>query len=230
MCSSLTAEPAAIEQSILRITRCIAAAAERGGRSPSDITMIAVTKTVNSQTIQQAFAAGIRHFGESRVQEAREKIPSLSHLHPRPVWHMVGHLQTNKAKVAVELFDMIHSVDSIKVAEAISQHAIKNISVLIQVNIGSEVSKHGFAPNEVATAVREISRLPKLEIGGLMTIAPYTDDPEEVRPLFRSLRLMRDSLGLKHLSMGMSHDFEVAIEEGATLVRIGRAIFGERGE
>jgi pyridoxal phosphate enzyme (YggS family) len=144
-------------------------------------------------------------------------------------WHMVGHLQTNKAKLAVGLFDMIQSIDSVKLAEAISRHAKRNIPILIQVNVAEEASKSGFSLDKVSSAVKEIARLPRLEIKGLMTIAPLTSDPEEVRPVFKQLRLLRDSLGLEHLSMGMTDDFEVAIEEGATIVRIGRAIFGERG-
>ncbi len=189
-----------------------------------------MTKTVDASAIQEAFAAGLCHFGESRIQEAKDKIPALSCLDPRPTWHLVGHLQTNKAKTAAEMFDVIHSVDSLKVAEAISQHASRDMPVLVQVNVAGEASKHGFVLQDTIAALEHIARLPHLRIKGLMTIAPYVDDPEEVRPVFRRLRLMRDSLGLEHLSMGMSHDFEVAIEEGATMVRIGRAIFGEREE
>ena len=170
----------------------------------------------------------MRDFGESRIQEAGEKIPSLSRLCPGSVWHLVGHLQTNKAKPAAGLFHMIHSVDSIKVAEALSQHAAADIPVLVQVNVAGEASKHGFSLPDTIPALERIARLPHLRIKGLMTIAPYVDDAEEVRPVFHQLRLMRDALGLEHLSMGMSDDFEVAIEEGATLVRIGRAIFGRR--
>jgi pyridoxal phosphate enzyme (YggS family) len=208
---------------VAAIRKRMSTAAERAGRSPSEVTLVAVTKTVDAAAIQEAFGAGLRHFGESRIQEAKEKLPQLSALQPAPTWHMVGHLQTNKAKTATELFDVIHSVDSLKVAEAISQHANRDLSVLVQVNVAREASKYGFA-------LEHSARLPHLRIKGLMTIAPYADDPEEVRPVFRRLRLMRDSLGLGHLSMGMSHDFEVAIEEGATLVRIGRAIFGGREE
>jgi pyridoxal phosphate enzyme (YggS family) len=141
---------------------------------------------------------------------------------------MIGHLQTNKAATAVELFPIIHSVDSIRLAEALSRHAQQNISTLLQVNISGETSKSGFFPSEVSLAAEQIAGLPHLDIKGLMTIAPFTDNPEEVRPVFRQLRLLRDSLGLEHLSMGMTDDFEIAIEEGATILRIGRAIFGER--
>jgi pyridoxal phosphate enzyme (YggS family) len=219
-----------IGRNVAAIRKRIDQAAKRAGRSPSEVTLVAVTKTVDATAIQEAFAAGLRHFGESRIQEAKDKIPALSGLAPRPTWHLVGHLQTNKAKTATELFDVIHSVDSLKVAEAVSQHADCDMPVLVQVNVAGEASKYGFALQDTIAALEHIARLPHLRIKGLMTIAPYADDPEEVRPVFRRLRLMRDSLGLEHLSMGMSHDFEVAIEEGATLVRIGRAIFGGREE
>lgn len=215
-----------IRRNVVHIQKRIAMAAGKAGRSPSEVTLVAVTKTVETAAIQEAFEAGLRHFGESRIQEARQKIPALSCLEPHPTWHMVGHLQTNKAKTALELFNVIHSVDSLRVAEAISQHANCDVSVLVQVNAGAEDTKHGFALQDTIAALEHIARLPHVRIKGLMTIAPYADDAEEVRPVFRRLRMMRDSLGLEHLSMGMSHDFEVAIEEGATLVRIGRAIFG----
>jgi pyridoxal phosphate enzyme (YggS family) len=210
------------------IEQRVAAAADRGGRSPTEITLIGVTKTVGPEVVRQAFQAGMRHFGESRIQEAREKIAGLSALKPRPSWHMVGHLQTNKAKMATDLFDVIHSVDSIRLAEAISQHAGHNVPILVEVNVSGEASKYGFGPDEVSPVIEQVAHLPHLEVSGLMTVAPYTDDPEEVRPVFRRLRELRDSMGLEHLSMGMTDDFEVAIEEGATMVRIGRAIFGER--
>jgi len=209
-----------------RITR----AAERANRSPAEVTIVAVAKTIEPWLIQQAFEAGIRDFGENRVQEARGKIGQLSTLRPPPTWHMVGHLQTNKAKTAIELFDMIQSVDSVRLAEVLSGHAQHHIPILLEVNVSGEASRFGFPPAEVSSAVEQIARLSHLEIRGLMTIAPLTDNPEEVRPIFKRLRLLRDSLGLEHLSMGMTDDFEVAIEEGATMVRIGRAIFGERRE
>jgi len=215
---------------VAAVRKRIAAAAGRAGRSPSEVTLVAVTKTVDATAVKEAYAAGLRHFGESRIQEAKEKLPQLSGLRPAPIWHLVGHLQTNKAKTAAELFDVIHSVDSLKVAEAISQHADCDRSILVQVNVAGEASKQGFTLQDTIAALERIACLPHLRIRGLMTIAPYADDPEEARPVFRRLRLMRDSLGLEHLSMGMSHDFEVAIEEGATMVRIGQAIFGEREE
>jgi hypothetical protein len=220
----------AVSRNLAAVRKRMAKAAEKAGRSPSEITLVGVTKTVDASAIQAAFAAGLRHFGESRIQEAREKLPQLAALQPAPTWHMVGHLQTNKAKIAAELFDVIHSVDSLRAAEAISQYCNGDKEVLVQVNVAGESSKHGFALQDTIAALEHIARLPHLRIKGLMTIAPYTDDAEEIRPVFRRLRLMRDSLGLEHLSMGMSHDFEVAIEEGATLVRIGQAIFGGREE
>ena len=218
-----------IESNIRALEQRIAGAAERAGRSPTEITLVTVTKTIDPPLIQQAFEAGIRHFGENRIQEASGKIEQLSILQPPPTWHMVGHLQTNKAKIAVGLFDVIQSIDSVKLAEVISRQTQHNIPILIQVNVAGEATKGGFSLDEVPSAVEEIARLPYLDIKGLMTIAPLTSNPEEVRPVFKQLRLLRDSLGLEHLSMGMTDDFEVAIEEGATIVRIGRAIFGERG-
>ena len=217
-----------IRDNVRQLEKRIAVAAERAGRSPTEITVIAVTKTVEPGLIQKAFEAGVRHFGENRVQEAMSKIGQLPTLEPSPTWHMVGHLQTNKAKPAVRLFDIIHSVDSVRLAEVISRNTERDVPILVQVDVSGETSKSGFPAAEVGSAVEQIASLPHLEIKGLMTIAPLTSDPEEVRPIFRQLRLLRDSLGLKHLSMGMTDDFEVAIEEGATMVRIGRAIFGER--
>ena len=219
-----------IERNIRDLERRIAAAAERANRSPAEITLVVVTKTIRPSLIQQAFEAGIRHFGENRIQEAKSKIEQLSSLEPPPIWHMIGHLQTNKAAAAVELFHMIQSVDSIRLAEALSRHAQRNISTLLQVNISGEASKSGFSPSEVSSAAEQIASLPHLDIEGLMTIAPLSNNPKEVRPVFRKLKLLRDSLGLEHLSMGMTGDFEVAIEEGATILRIGRAIFNERKE
>jgi pyridoxal phosphate enzyme (YggS family) len=203
-------------------------ACRRAGRSPEEVTLVAITKTVATPAIAAAFTAGISHFGENRVQEAVVKIEQLSNLTPRPTWHMVGHLQTNKAKTAVEIFNLVHSVDSVRLAEALSQRTRKTLPVLLEVNVADEASKSGFSMANVTSALKELSTLPHLVIKGLMTVAPLVDDPEQVRPVFRRLRSLRDSLGLEHLSMGMTDDFEVAIEEGATMVRIGRAIFGER--
>jgi hypothetical protein len=219
-----------IGNNIREVERRIARAAERSGRPPDDITIIAVTKTIELQLIQEAFEAGMRHFGESRIQEAKDKIGQLIALQPLSTWHMVGHLQTNKVGLAVELFHFIQSVDSIRLAEVISRHAQRDMPILLQVNVSGEASKFGFPPDKISSAVEVIAHFPHLQIKGLMTIAPFTNNPEEVRPLFRQLKLLRDSLGLEHLSMGMTDDFEVAVEEGATMVRIGRAIFGQREE
>ncbi|HEY77861.1 MAG TPA: YggS family pyridoxal phosphate-dependent enzyme [Dehalococcoidia bacterium] len=217
-----------IRANVDAVRQRIEQACNRSGRSPAEITLVAVTKTVAPPAVAMALAAGISHFGENRVQEAVTKIEQLAALTPHPTWHMVGHLQTNKAKKTVEIFDLIQSVDSIKLAEVLSQRTPKTLPILLEVNIAGEASKSGFSIHDVAPALAAISSLPRLAIKGLMTIAPLVDDPEEVRPVFHKLRSLRDSLGLEHLSMGMTDDFEVAIEEGATMVRIGRAIFGER--
>ncbi len=219
-----------IEHNVAIIKDRIGQAALRSGRRPSEITLVAVTKMVDPPAVREAFAAGVRDFGESRVQEASEKIPILSPLCPDARWHLVGHLQTNKARAASGLFHLIHGVDSHKLAEAISHHAAADVPVLVQVNVAGEAGKHGLPVPDTIPTLESIARLPRVRIKGLMTIAPYASDPEQVRPVFRRLRQMRDALGLEHLSMGMSDDFEVAIEEGATLVRIGRAIFGRREE
>jgi len=217
-----------IEQNVRNLQQRIARACERVGRSPDEVTLVAVTKTVDVSAIEAAFNSGIRDFGESRVQEAKPKIEQLQRLKPGITWHMLGHLQTNKAKTAADIFDIIHSVDSLKLAETLNNCSPKRLPILIQVNVSAEATKSGFQLPEVKDAVKQIGQLPNLEIQGLMTIAPWVDNAEEVRPVLRQMRQLRDSLGLRHLSMGMSDDFEVAIEEGATLVRIGRAIFGER--
>ena len=217
-----------IARNLQDVERRIAQAVQRVSRSPEEITIVAVTKGLTAQAIEAALEAGIRHIGENRVHEAREKIARLPTLQLYPTWHMVGHLQTNKVKTAVEIFDIIHSIDSLRLAEALSGRAEKTIPVLLQVNISGEEPKSGFSEAELHKAAEEVARLPRLDVKGLMTIAPLVSDPEEVRPVFRRLRELRDSLGLEHLSMGMSDDFEVAVAEGATMVRIGRAIFGER--
>jgi pyridoxal phosphate enzyme (YggS family) len=215
-----------VAQRLTLVRERVARAAERCGRSPAEVTIVAVSKLFPTQAIEEAAAAGIAHIGENRVQEAAAKVSSLHHL---PVtWHMIGHLQTNKAKTALELFDIIHSVDSLRLAEALSRRADRPIPVLLEVNVAGEASKFGLSPQEVLQTAEAIARLPHLDMRGLMTMAPLVSDPEEVRPVFRELRRLRDALGLAELSMGMTDDFEVAIEEGATLVRIGRAIFGER--
>jgi hypothetical protein len=216
----------AITEKIAHVRQRVERAAERVGRPPTDITVVAVSKGFPPSAIDEVVVAGIADVGENRVQEASAKIDALRGL---PVtWHLVGHLQTNKAKTALELFDIIHSVDSLHLAEVLSHRAQAPLSVLLEVNVTGEASKFGFSTDEVVAAAGAIARLPRLDLRGLMTVAPFVDDPETVRPVFRELRRLRDALGLRELSMGMTDDFEIAIEEGATLVRIGRAIFGER--
>jgi len=217
-----------IEANIREVRRRMAQACERSRRSVDEITLVAITKGFEAQVVRAALDSGIRDFGENRVQEAEEKIAQLKDLRPAVTWHMVGHLQSNKAKVAVGLFDIIHSVDSIKLAEILNRRAEKPLTVLLEVNVSGEVTKTGFSLGELAAAAKEIAQLTNLNLMGLMTVAPFVPDPEEVRPVFRKLRELRDSLGLKQLSMGMTDDFEVAIEEGATMLRVGRAIFGDR--
>ena len=178
--------------------------------------------------MEQALSAGQAIFGESKVQEAKAKIPLVS---GRAHWHMIGHLQTNKARDAVALFDVIHSVDSVKLAEEVhtwAERAGKTQAILLEVNVSGEASKFGLKPEDLKSTVAEINRLPRLDVQGLMTLAPFVEETEKARPYFRRLRELGEALGLRELSMGMTHDFEVAIEEGATMVRIGTAIFGER--
>ena len=217
-----------IEANIKEVQRRMAQACERSRRSVDEITLVAVTKGFEAQAIRAAFDSGIKDFGENRVQEAEEKIAQLKDLRSAVTWHMVGHLQSNKAKSAVELFDIIHSVDSMKLAEILNRRAEKSLPVLLEVNVSGEATKGGFSVGETAATIKEIKQLTNLKTIGLMTVAPFVADPEAVRPVFRKLRELRDSLGLEHLSMGMTDDFEVAVEEGATMLRIGRAIFGER--
>jgi hypothetical protein len=214
----------------------VAAAAMRGGRDPDDVTIVAVTKTVEIERIRMVYGLGMKVFGENRVQEARGKISAMRL--PLARWEMIGHLQTNKVARAVELFARIQSVDSLKLAEALRQRAEQDgreLPVLLEVNVAGETSKAGLAPGELIAAARAIAAMTSLRPEGLMTVAPIADDPEQVRPVFRALREQLERLRVevpetpwRHLSMGMTDDFEVAIEEGATIVRIGRAIFGER--
>jgi len=218
-----------------------AAACERSGRSRDEVTVVGVSKTFPAALVAEACRAGLTDIGENRVQEAAAKIPAVEALGSSPRWHLVGHLQTNKVKTALGLFDIIHSVDSVRLAELISRQAANRLArpagpsrpagpvpILLEVNVTGEASKFGLRPEETGRALEGIARLPGLAMQGLMTVAPLVDDPEEVRPVFRELRRLRDALGLRDLSMGMTDDFEVAIEEGATIVRIGRAIFGPR--
>lgn len=213
-------------------------AAMRADRCPSDVKIIAVTKTVSIEKIKAAIDVGLRIFGENRIQEAEKKITNeeLRSTNSKIEWHFIGHLQKNKAKYAVRLFDMIQTVDSIELAEELNklaQKAGKVQRVLVQVKLSEEESKHGIHEDELPQLLDKITGLGSLKLEGLMTIPPYFDDPQEARPYFRKLREIRDNMEkegfkLPGLSMGMSNDFEVAIEEGATMVRIGSAIFGER--
>ena len=218
----------AIAENLSTIRERIARAAQRAGRRPDDILLIGASKTVDAARIREAFAAGLTHFGENRVQEAEAKLAQLADIRAKTVWSLIGPLQTNKITRTLQLFDAIHSVDSVRLAEAISTRAARDVPVLLEVNIGGEASKSGFPPAELPTACEQARRFPHLRIEGLMTVPPQTLDPEQARPYFQALRRLRDQLGLTHLSMGMTGDFEVAIEEGATMVRIGRALFGER--
>ncbi len=187
-----------------------------------------MTKGHGVDAIEEAYAAGLRDFGENRVQEAAPKIASLRERGIAVRWHLIGHLQRNKVPAAIDLFDILHTVDSDRLAEAIDARAGRTLPVLVEVNIAGEAAKQGAAPGEVPALIERLRRLANLDVRGLMTVAPQVDDPEDVRAVFRELRKLRDSLGLAELSMGMTGDFEVAIEEGATLVRVGRAIFGSR--
>jgi len=217
-----------IEANIRDVNERILRACERSRRSPQEITMVAVTKGFEASSIRAAFELGITNFGENRVQEAEGKIKQLTELRSAVTWHMVGHLQSNKARPAVELFDIIHSVDSVKLANILNGLTGKQLPVLLEVNVSGEPTKEGFSDDEIMGAAKEIRQLKNLKLLGLMTVAPWVSEPEEARPVFRKLRELRDALGLEHLSMGMTDDFEVAIEEGATILRIGRAIFGDR--
>lgn len=211
-------------------------ACQRSGRDPQTVQLVCVTKTVPLETIRQVVALGVADLGENRVQEAREKQPSL----PRPSirWHLIGHLQRKKAHDAVELFDVIHSVDSVRLAEELERRTQgKQLDVFVQVNVSGEATKSGCTPDEAEQLAQAVLRLPHLRLQGLMTIPPFSENPEDARPHFRHLRELRDELSqsLSHvatwplaLSMGMSNDFEVAIEEGADVIRIGTAIFGDR--
>jgi pyridoxal phosphate enzyme (YggS family) len=228
----------------------IAAACRRAGRDPSEACLVGVTKGFATEVAAAAFEAGLRDLGENRVQEARDKIQAVEsllrrgdvtdHRSPatdhRPVWHLVGHLQRNKARDAVRLFDWIHSADSLPLAQEIAKRAEaagRQVNVLLQVNVAAEAQKGGARPEEAAALAEAVAGLTALRLRGLMTIAPLAANPEQVRWVFRDLRALRDRIRaerdvpLNELSMGMTDDFEVAIEEGATIVRIGRALFGE---
>ena len=226
--------PAAIAENLAEIQERIEGAASRAGRRASEITIIAVTKTHPAEHIRAAFQAGVRHFGESKVQEWESKAPFLDGL--GATWHLVGHLQRNKAGKAIRLFHTVDSLDSLPLAEKLNHAAGegRRIPVLIEVRLDPSTKKSGSDPSEVARLAEGVLLMPHLELRGLMTIPALTSNANEARPVFRRLRELRDEVArhisrpLPELSMGMSHDFEVAIEEGATQVRIGTALFGAR--
>lgn len=258
-----------VGEALERVRRRIAEAARRAGRDPAEVRLVCVTKGVSVPLIEEAIASGAAELGENRVQEAQEKQSEIGTWHQKLIryqvpkaglvpgtelrWHLIGHLQRNKVKLAVEMFDVVHSVDSLELVRALDRAAAlrqacpegtrraqgerKPLEVLIQVNISGEATKHGCRPDEAQVLAEEILRSENLKWAGLMMMAPFSEDPEKARPFFRALRELRD--GLRHsslaaggaklgLSMGMSGDFEAAVEEGATLVRVGTAIFGSR--
>jgi len=242
---------ASLADNITSVQEHIAAACVRAGRHPSEVTLVAVSKTFPAEAVLEAYRLGLRDFGENRVQEAGEKIPNLKSLVSNlqsPTsdlrWHLVGHLQSRRAREAVDLFDAIHSVDSVKLADKLNRlcmEAGRVMPILLECNVSGEASKYGFPLSTAVERARwwadveAILRMPRVCVEGLMTVAPLVADPNGTRPFFRALRQLRDDLaaqfpqvGWRHLSMGMTDDFEVAIEEGATMIRVGRAIFGER--
>ena len=225
----MTTRSATIAERLAAVRAEIAAACERADRDPAEVRLIAVSKTQPAAAIREAVAAGHADFGENRVQEGVAKLDELADSSARI--HLIGHLQRNKARFAGR-FASVQSIDSVALAAAVSRRLNAPLPVLLEANIAGEASKQGFAPSELEAALGEIAALPNLEVEGLMTIAPLAAEAEAVRPVFRALREMRDALagewGLRELSMGMSNDYAVAIAEGATIVRIGRAIFGER--
>ena len=229
-----------ISENIAAVRERLATSARRAGRTPNDLALMAVTKTFPPERIREAYDAGLRLFGENRVQEFAAKAAAIAELREAE-WHMIGHLQTNKAGKTAELFAAVDSVDSVKLAEKLDSSARKlgkKLSVLIEVNVGGEAAKSGVVPDSrgLEDLLQAAPRFEALEFRGLMTVPPFTDDPQDARPYYRRLRELRDAIaarklpgvGTDLLSMGMSHDFEVAIEEGSTCVRVGTAIFGER--
>jgi len=221
-------------EKLAHVRQRIASAAARAGRNPDAVRLVAVSKTHPASAVAEAADTGQTVFGESRVQEARDKIPSCP---PGLEWHFIGHLQKNKVRQALPLFRLFHSVDSEALARAMDRVAAETgaeTAALLEVNVSGEATKHGFKPDDLRTVLPALAALPHLRLRGLMTMAPYSDNPESARPFFRALRELRDELAAAHglalpeLSMGMSGDFEPAVEEGATLVRVGTTIFGER--
>lgn len=229
---------AMLADNIAAVRASIAEAAAKAGRDANEIMLVAVSKTKPLAMVRIAYNLGVTDFGENRVQDA---LPKIAEFHPAGLrWHMIGHLQSNKVSKVVGAFDSVQSVDSLHLAQALNRHAEEQsirLPVLLQVNVSGEESKEGVALAEAPEVARQIVALPQLDVRGLMTIAPLVENPEEVRPVFRGLRELRDRLreelpqcAWQHLSMGMTDDYQIAIEEGATIVRIGRAIFGERAK
>jgi pyridoxal phosphate enzyme (YggS family) len=237
--ANLPTDPAVdLRARIASITASISAACQRSNRSADEVSLVAVSKTVPVEKIRMALEAGVRVLGENRVQEAADKIEELraETRIANAEWHFIGHLQSNKARRAAELFSCIHSVDSLKLAERLDRAAAelnRRMPIFLEVNLGGEASKSGLGEKELLPAVEGVGALQHIDLRGLMTVPPYLEKPEEVRPFFAGLAHLRDEAceivpSCRELSMGMSHDFEVAVEEGATFVRIGTAIFGAR--
>ncbi len=228
-----------IRDNVHRVLSRVSAACVKAGRSPSEVTLVAVSKRFAADDIGHAYDAGVRHFGENRIQELVEKVAAWQRVRPGAhiTWHMVGHLQRNKARDAVAFADIVHGVDSLRLAEALERRAVeagRRVDCLVQVNVSGEKSKFGLAPESVGAALDALKSFQNLRIRGLMTLARPVDDPEEIRPEFATLREIYEHIRrvgvhpFTILSMGMSGDFEVAIEEGSTHIRVGTAIFGER--
>lgn len=225
-----------ISENLARVKERMEMAARRSGKNPAEVRLVAVSKTVEAERVLQAIEAGVKILGENYVQEAQEKIEALGH---ETAWHFIGHLQTNKARVATRLFDLIHSVDRLPLAQELNRQALqqgKVLPVLLQVNLSGETTKFGARDIEIFQMAEKLSAMEGISVKGLMTMPPYFDDPQSSRPYFIELRRLSEKLAVQNipgivmeeLSMGMSNDFEVAIEEGATLVRVGTAIFGPR--
>lgn len=224
-----------LAQNLATVRRRIEEAAKSAGRGPDEVRLVAVSKTKPAQAVMEALAAGQTIFGENYIQESQDKIPQVG---PGPVWHFIGHLQSNKARLAVQLFDVVQTVDRVKIAKALSrlaQEQGKTLGVLLQVNVGQEPQKAGSSEADAPALAQAVAELPGLRLMGLMTMPPFFDDPERARPHFAALRELALRLAsdlpdgsMDELSMGMSGDFEAAIAEGATLVRVGTAIFGTR--
>jgi pyridoxal phosphate enzyme (YggS family) len=218
-----------IVENVAAIRERIEGAAMRAGRGTRRVTLMAVTKGVAAAAIREAFGVGVRCFGENYLQEARQKLEGLEDIRALAEWHMIGSLQHGRVPAALQVFDVLQGVPSVRIAEAISRRAQAPYPVFLEVNVATEPTKHGLLSEEAPRAIEDVRRLPNVDLRGLMTIAPASTDPEAARPVFRRLRQIAAAAGLRELSMGMSGDFEVAVEEGATIVRIGSGIFGPRG-